>query len=205
LRETGVSWSGRYRPPLTDATTQPRPYRPDGIPLWHGSASSTESTELAARWGDPLFSANGFHPLEKYAALIRHYRERWEAYGRDPAAAVVGARHNQLPFRTLEEFLEGGSVLAGSPEQVIDKFGRYQETFRHELSGMSLEVPGLPAAENRESVETFVTEVLPVLRSSYPSRVWADGASGSSRTSVPGASPPGSPPSPPGGRTGRGR
>ena len=51
LRETGVSWSGRYRPALTDATTQPRPYRPDGIPLWHGSASSTESTELAARCG----------------------------------------------------------------------------------------------------------------------------------------------------------
>lgn len=30
LRETGVSWSGRYRPALTDATTQPRPYRSDG-------------------------------------------------------------------------------------------------------------------------------------------------------------------------------
>ncbi|MFF0265111.1 LLM class flavin-dependent oxidoreductase [Kribbella sp. NPDC004536] len=204
LRETGVSWSGTYRPPLTDATTQPRPYRPDGIPLWHGSASSTESTELAARWGDPLFSANGFHPLAKYAGLIQHYRERWEAYGRDPADAVVGAgfnglyvkktsqqaidgyrpifdafmdspgaRHNQLPFRTLEEFLEGGSVLVGSPEQVIDKFGRYHEAFRHELSGISLEVAGLPEEENRESVETFVTEVMPVLRSSYSSRVWS--------------------------------
>ena len=64
--------------------------------MWRGSASSTESTELAARWGDPLFSANGFHPLEKYAGLIRHYRERWEAYGRDPAAAVVGAGFNGL-------------------------------------------------------------------------------------------------------------
>ncbi|WP_242000288.1 hypothetical protein [Kribbella rubisoli] len=64
-------------------------------------------------------------------------------------------------------------MLVGSPEQVIDKFGRYQEAFGHELSGVSLEVAGLPEDENRESVETFVTEVLPVLRSSYPSRVWA--------------------------------
>jgi len=203
LRETGVNWSGKYRPELVDATTQPRPFRRDGIPLWHGSASSEESTELAARFGDPLFSANGFHPLAKYAALIRHYRERWEAYGRDPADAVVGAgfnglyvrkssqdavdgyrpifdafmdspgaRHNQLPFTTLEEFLEQGSVLVGSPEQVIDKFGRYQEAFGHELSGVSLEVPGLPEAEHRASVETFVTDVMPVLRSAYPSRVW---------------------------------
>jgi alkanesulfonate monooxygenase SsuD/methylene tetrahydromethanopterin reductase-like flavin-dependent oxidoreductase (luciferase family) len=32
---------------------------------------------------------------------------------------------------------------------------------------------GLPEDENRASVESFVTEVMPVLRSSYPSRVWA--------------------------------
>ncbi|MGC4937845.1 LLM class flavin-dependent oxidoreductase [Kribbella sp. DT2] len=204
LRETGVSWSGQYRPELVDATTQPRPLQQPSIPIWHGSASSTESTELAAKWGEPLFSANGFHPMEKYAGLIRHYRERWAAYGHDPADAVVGAgfnglyvrknsqhavegyrpvfdafmespgaKHNQLPFRTLEEFLADGSVLVGSPEEVIDKLGRYQEAFGHELSGVSLEVPGLPDAENRTSVETFVTDVLPVLRATYPSRVWS--------------------------------
>ncbi|TCO49472.1 hypothetical protein EV646_103451 [Kribbella antiqua] len=44
---------------------------------------------------------------------------------------------------------------------------------QHELSGISLEVAGLPEDENRASVETFVTEVMPVLRSSYPSRVWS--------------------------------
>ncbi|TCN40547.1 luciferase-like monooxygenase [Kribbella orskensis] len=91
LLETGVTWSGSYRPDLVDATTQPRPFQQPGIPIWHGSASSTESTELAAKWGEPLFSANGFHPMEKYAGLIRHYRERWAAYGRDPVDAVVGA------------------------------------------------------------------------------------------------------------------
>lgn len=48
-------------------------------------------------------------------------------------------------------------MLVGSPEQVIDKFGRYQEAFGHELSGVSLEVAGLPEDENRASIETFVT------------------------------------------------
>ena len=96
------------------------------------------------------------------------YRPIFDAFMDSP-----GARHNQLPFRTPEEFIEGGSVLVGSPEQVIDKFGRYQAAFGHELSGISLEVAGLPEDENRASAEAFVTEVMPVLRSSYPSRVWA--------------------------------
>ncbi|WP_405069350.1 hypothetical protein OG558_06300 [Kribbella sp. NBC_01510] len=63
--------------------------------------------------------------------------------------------------------------ISGVQQQVIDKFGRYQAAFGHELSGISLEVAGLPEDENRASVEAFVAEVMPVLRSSYPGRVWA--------------------------------
>ncbi|MFT4234632.1 MAG: LLM class flavin-dependent oxidoreductase [Microbacterium sp.] len=90
LREEEVTWSGAFRPPLHGATTRPRPFQ-QPLPVWHGSASSRDSTELAARFGDPLFSANGFHPLRKYADLVDHYREQWVAYGHDPKDAVVGA------------------------------------------------------------------------------------------------------------------
>lgn len=199
-REDRVTWSGRFRPPLVDARTQPRPLQ-QPIPVWHGSASSTESTELAARWGDPLFSANGFHPLETYAALVRHYRERWEVHGHDPADAVVGtgflgllvadttqealrlyepafealrrspgAAHNRLPFSTLEEYARDGSALIGSPAEVVDKIGRYREAFGHELSGVSLDVPGLPESVTRRSVERFFADVAPVVRREHPSR-----------------------------------
>ena len=203
LREEKVNWSGRFRPDLVAATTQPRPLQ-QPLPIWHGSASSTESTELAAKWGDPLFSANGFHPMSKYAGLIDDYRDRWEAYGRDPADAVVGAafnglyvaknsqdartvyrpifeafmrspgaKHNKLPFETLEEYLDLGSALVGSPEEVIDKFGRYHKAFGHELSGIATEMSGLAPDLHRESVELFVSDVVPALRASYSSRVWA--------------------------------
>jgi alkanesulfonate monooxygenase SsuD/methylene tetrahydromethanopterin reductase-like flavin-dependent oxidoreductase (luciferase family) len=87
--------------------------------------------------------------------------------------ASPGAIHNKLPFTSLEDFLETGSVLVGSPEQIIDKFGRYQAAFGHELSGIATGVPGLPDELNRESVERFVGDVVPVLRAAYPSRVWA--------------------------------
>ncbi len=197
-REERVTWSGRFRPPLVEATTQPRPLQ-QSIPVWHGSASSTESTELAARWGDPLFSANGFHPMEKYAALVRHYRERWEAHGHDPADAVVGAGflgllvadttqealrlygpafeafrrspgavHNRLPFTTVEEYARDSSALIGSPEEVVDKIGRYHDAFGHELSGISLEVPGLAESVSRRSIERFFTDVAPEVRRAHP-------------------------------------
>ncbi|MEU6671021.1 LLM class flavin-dependent oxidoreductase [Streptomyces sp. NPDC046727] len=89
-RQDRVTADTRFRPPLTDAEVWPRPYqRP--VRVWHGSATSKESVELAARYGDPLFSANVTHPMGPYAELIRHYRERWEHYGHDPAGIAIGA------------------------------------------------------------------------------------------------------------------
>jgi alkanesulfonate monooxygenase SsuD/methylene tetrahydromethanopterin reductase-like flavin-dependent oxidoreductase (luciferase family) len=88
--EERVTWSGRFRPSLVDAAVVPRPLQ-DPLRIWHGSATSEGTVELAADWGDPIFSANVTNPVEPYAALVRHYRQRWEANGRDPADAVVGA------------------------------------------------------------------------------------------------------------------
>ncbi|MFQ6146993.1 LLM class flavin-dependent oxidoreductase [Streptomyces seoulensis] len=89
-RQDKVTAKTRFRPELTDAEVWPRPHQ-QPVRVWHGSATSEESVDLAARYGDPLFSANVTHPIEPYAELIRHYRERWEHYGHDPAALAVGA------------------------------------------------------------------------------------------------------------------
>jgi alkanesulfonate monooxygenase SsuD/methylene tetrahydromethanopterin reductase-like flavin-dependent oxidoreductase (luciferase family) len=89
-REDNVTWAGQFRPPLTEAETWPRPLQ-QPIRIWHGSATSTDSVDLAARWGDPLFSANVTNPVQPYAALVRYYRERWAFYGRDPADVLIGA------------------------------------------------------------------------------------------------------------------
>jgi alkanesulfonate monooxygenase SsuD/methylene tetrahydromethanopterin reductase-like flavin-dependent oxidoreductase (luciferase family) len=85
-----VTAAPRFRPALTEAAVWPRPLQ-QPIRVWHGSATSRESVDLAARYGDPLFSANVTNPIEPYAELIRYYRERWEHYGNDPSAIVVGA------------------------------------------------------------------------------------------------------------------
>ncbi|MBW8819951.1 MAG: LLM class flavin-dependent oxidoreductase [Streptomyces sp.] len=102
-RQDKVTAETRFRPPLKDAEVWPRPYqRP--VRVWHGSATSKESADLAARYGDPLFSANVTNPIEPYVELIRHYRERWDHYGHDPAGIAVGAgTAGLLVTRTSQE------------------------------------------------------------------------------------------------------
>jgi alkanesulfonate monooxygenase SsuD/methylene tetrahydromethanopterin reductase-like flavin-dependent oxidoreductase (luciferase family) len=89
-RNPAVTARPRFRPPLHEAEVWPRPLQ-QPIRVWHGSATSRESVDLAARYGDPLFSANVTNPIAPYADLVRYYRERWAHYGHDPALAVVGA------------------------------------------------------------------------------------------------------------------
>ncbi|MEY9964766.1 alkanesulfonate monooxygenase SsuD/methylene tetrahydromethanopterin reductase-like flavin-dependent oxidoreductase (luciferase family) [Streptacidiphilus sp. MAP12-16] len=89
-RNDKVTASPKFRPALHEAEVWPRPLQ-QPIRVWHGSATSRESVDLAARYGDPLFSANVTNSIEPYAELIRYYRERWEYYGHDPELAAVGA------------------------------------------------------------------------------------------------------------------
>lgn len=117
-RQDKVTWSGRFRPSLENAEVLPRPLQ-QPIRIWHGSATSKDSVDLAAKWGDPLFSSNITGPIEPFADLIRHYRERWEFYGRDPADIVVGAgtagyyaaHHSQEAIETYRPIFEARLAL----------------------------------------------------------------------------------------------
>ncbi|MGV9674624.1 LLM class flavin-dependent oxidoreductase [Nocardia sp. NPDC003482] len=121
-----VTWSGRFRPSLTAAKALPRPLQPR-LRIWHGSATSRESMEYAAAHGDPVFSANVTYPIEPYAELIDHYRERWAAHGHDPAAALVGAgtagfhvaRDSQDAVRAYEPIFRARLEIARKHNQPI--------------------------------------------------------------------------------------
>jgi alkanesulfonate monooxygenase SsuD/methylene tetrahydromethanopterin reductase-like flavin-dependent oxidoreductase (luciferase family) len=195
-----VTWSGRFRPPLVDAKTLPRPLQ-SRIRIWHGSATSRESVDLAARHGDPIFSANVSNPIGPYAELVRHYRERWEFYGHRPEDALVGAgtagfyvtrtsqeavatyrpmfearlvfaRRAGIPvaFESIEDFVERSSALVGSPEQLIDKVGRYHDQLGHEVMHLGADADGVTADQQRGSFELFQSDVAPALRERIPSR-----------------------------------
>ena len=195
-----VTWSGRFRPSLVKAKALPRPLQ-QRLRIWHGSATSKDSVDLAARYGDPIFSANVTYPIEPYAELVRHYRERWEFYGHRPQDALVGAgtagfhvaptsqqavaeyrlsfetrlafaRRVGLPvvFESIDDFITRSSALVGSPQQVIDKVGRYHEQFGHEVIHLSADADGVTTDQKRRSLELFQSDVAPVLRDRIPSR-----------------------------------
>src|SRR6478736_1692569 len=60
--EQKVTWSpsahGIRQVPLVDAAVWPRPLQQPTPRIWHGSATSQSSVDLAAEYGDPVFSAN---------------------------------------------------------------------------------------------------------------------------------------------------
>ncbi len=200
--EESVNWSGKYRAPLQNVTIEPRPYQ-KSIPIWHGSASSTASTELAAKNGEPIFSSNVFHPIAKYKQLIDHYKERLAFYGHDPQKAIIGSgagslyiaeqkeeainkyrpyydafmntdasKHNNSPFKNLDDYVENGPSLVGSADAIIEKILLYHEAFGHQVQGLS--VDGLSEAEQKEQIQRFSEEVLPVLRKEIPDFIWEE-------------------------------
>ena len=201
LREERVTWSGRYRPPLHEFTARPRPLQ-QPIRVWHGSATSTLSTELAAKWGDPLFSANVSGPLEQYQTLVDDYRKRWVDHGRDPADALVGAgsaglhvhRNSQAAVSEYRPRFEAGQAFArslGAPkvfdslEDAIDRgsyfVGSPQQVIEqihryHDALGHEVQhTAGIGSPDDptaRAGIELFATEVMPVIRQGLPDRLW---------------------------------
>ncbi|WP_093274095.1 LLM class flavin-dependent oxidoreductase [Saccharopolyspora shandongensis] len=104
-REEEVTFSGRFRGRLEGVTSLPRPLQTPP-PVWHGVATSQASPDLAARFGDPIFVANAIQPMENYGKLVDHYRERWAAYGRDPAQAGVGSGRLLFVGKTSQQARE---------------------------------------------------------------------------------------------------
>ncbi|KAB1664031.1 LLM class flavin-dependent oxidoreductase [Pseudoclavibacter sp. CFCC 13611] len=198
-----VTWPGSAltRPLTHPTTTLPRPFA--GTPrVWHGSATTLTSAALAARWGDPLISANAIQPLKNYTVLVRHYRDEYARHGHDPRLAYVGAGAgalfiadttqqarelygpvyealvrainvpgNNTPFRDIDHAIAEGPALVGSPQQIIDKIGRFHDGFQHDLQSVSLPTT-VPFEHQLDILERFAHEVVPVVRDEFPTTLW---------------------------------
>ena len=217
LSEEHVDWEGRFHAPLADATTLPRPY--DGpFRIWHGSATSTVSVDLAARHGDPIVSANALQPRENYKVLIDRYREQLELNGFDPSVGYVGsgsgglfladtteqateeyravyegfaarmaARHvgetrpgKVSSFTHIEDAVERGPALVGSPERVAEKILDYHRSYGHDLQSVSLN-PVLPYEQQQDVLRRFAEEVVPLVRAEVSTTLWGPNDPGRAR------------------------
>ncbi len=185
-----LDWSGRYRTPLQQFTSVPRPL--DGVPpfVWHGSISSPEIAEQAARYADGFFINNNFAPMEHYARSVSLYRERFAAHGHGrPEDGIVGAGggiwvrpnsqdaldeyrpyFNAHPIHarsghSLEHEIATTGLTVGSPAQVVEKVLTFPAHFgplRRVLFGF--DYGGIPEAKIHQVIDLVGSEVLPVLR-----------------------------------------
>lgn len=189
--ETNVNWSGRFRTPLNDYTSTPRPL--DGVApfVWHGSIRSPEIAEQAAFYGDGFFHNHIFWPASHTEQMVRLYRERFEHYGhgtQDQAIVGLGGqffmrKNSQDAVRefrpyfdkapvygggpSLEDFSAGTPLTVGSPQEVIEKtlsFREYVGDYQRQL--FLLDHAGLPLKTVLEQLDLY-GEILPTLRAEF--------------------------------------
>ena len=89
-----VTWQGRFRPPLVDATVAPRPVQ-QPPPIWWGVSTAPWSVEFAAQRGLPIVLGGVAQSKEHYGSLADHYREQYLVHGHDPGSLHIGTVSHQ--------------------------------------------------------------------------------------------------------------
>jgi len=94
-----LTWSGRFRAPLTDADIAPRADG-DSIPIWVGVGGSPASAISTGRLGLPMALALLFGPITSHEQTVQLYRASAEQAGHDPAMLPVSINAHGYVGRT---------------------------------------------------------------------------------------------------------
>ena len=191
LTEEDVDWEGEFRSPLHGHTTRPRPV--GELPLWIGAASrgSAElAAEIGAslmlpsvfgkpemftgvveiyrsRWEqlgrEPSGARVGACAHTHVAASAREaldwepmYRHYWEFVG-----GLLGDQ-DVWPAFDFDE-LRAGPGIVGSPDQVVDRIGRWREILGLDRQLFMFDLGGIDEVSLTGSLELFGTAVAPQL------------------------------------------
>jgi probable LLM family oxidoreductase len=97
-----VTWSGKYRPPLTGQGVYPRPVQ-NPLPIWLGVGGTPQSFVRAGRLGLPLMVAIIGGETRRFRPLIDLYREAGKKAGHPPEKLKVGLHSPGYVAETTEE------------------------------------------------------------------------------------------------------
>ena len=137
--EDAVSWSGRFRTPLTDIRPEPRPLQVPHPPIWIGGGISPESVDLAADRGLPLILPSVFAPTDFFIPVVERYRERYSAAGYDEAFMCVGGVNHCFV----------GSSAEAAREQWLPRYRHYWEWVTGLIASQGL-IDGRPTFDIEE-------------------------------------------------------
>src|SRR5438094_4709809 len=100
-----VTWSGKYRPPLTGQGVYPRPVQ-NPLPIWLGVGGTPQSFVRAGRLGLPLMVAIIGGETRRFRPLIDLYREAGKKFGHSPDRMRVGVHALGYVARTTQEAID---------------------------------------------------------------------------------------------------
>jgi probable LLM family oxidoreductase len=189
-----ITWSGKYRPPLTDVVLTP-PLPAGHLPTWVGSGGSPESVVRAARYGLPLMLAVIGGRPERFRPLVDLYRRALAEYGR-PTDLPVGLHTLGYVADTDEEAIETqwphwlhtfdrasrergwrqptraqfdaetahGAMFVGSPETVAQRIAPVMRALDVDRIDLHYALGQVPAGKRNESIELLGRQVFPRVR-----------------------------------------
>ena len=193
LTEGSVTWSGRFRSPLSDVRLEPRPVQSPHPTVYIGGGLSTVSCDLAADLGLPLCLPSLFCFPEDYLPIVTRYRSRivergaggkmavaypsyvhvartsqeararWRPYMENYVRAAVDCRGGQGRPLDYESLLRGAAIC-GSPAEVVDRIGAINAQLGLQLHYLMPDLGGLPPRLLYEVMDLLGEQVLPQLR-----------------------------------------
>jgi probable LLM family oxidoreductase len=193
LRDQPVTWSGTFRPPLTNQYLSP-PLPKGHVPTWVGVGGSPQSVIRAARYGLPLMLAVIGGPARRFAPLVDLYKRALDAYGHPPlpigmhshgfvARTDEEAVAMQWPYwaeifesaaaergwarPTMERFqaeIADGSLYLGSPETVATKIASVIRMLGLSRFDWAYATGRVPHEQRMATIELYGREVIPRVR-----------------------------------------
>lgn len=185
-----VTWSGQYRPPLTDASIAPQPDQ-NWLPVWLGTGGKPGSIMRAAQGHMPIMFSNIGADPDRYAPLADLYREASHQAGSPQERTKVGIvnlgyaaphgpsarsdwyEHYQqraadlnIPVRDdvyRHQTRPGGSFFIGSPEEIAERIVALHTVLGHDRHIFEADWGRMPYKDSLRSIELFGTQVKPLV------------------------------------------
>lgn len=187
-----VTWSGKFRAPLNEATILPRPLN-GSLPIWRAVGGPPASAVKAGRAGVPMTITTLGGPATSFKYSIDAYRDALQQNGFDPAELPVATTSLFYVADTTQQamkeayphvntgmmnvngrgfpkqlFAQGADtrdvLMVGSPQQIIEKFHYQYELYGHQRFLAQIEFGGVPFDKIMRMIEIIGTDIIPAVK-----------------------------------------
>lgn len=187
-----VTWEGKFRPPLNNATIIPRPLE-GSLPIWRAVGGPPASAIKAGAMGVPMTLTTLGGPAMNFKPSVLAYERMAEQHGFNPRTLPLATTSLFYVAETEKEALQGmyphlnvgfqairgagypkqqfaqatdtrDALMVGSSEQIIEKL-----LYQHELFGMQrflaqIDFGGVPFEKIMKNIDLIGNDIIPAIK-----------------------------------------